>query len=109
MLIWSDEPSGFAQSSKRECSVAPPALFHGMLTSITRCFNLELGLPLTGLDKLEDIVGLPDFSGPFSQEDYLANQASHFQEHFASQIVLRRLSMEFHTALTNCKPRFYQL
>ena len=66
-------------------------------------FNLELGLPLTGLDKYEDIVGLPNFSGPYSQDDYLANQASHYQEHFASQIALRRLSSEFHRALTTGK------
>ncbi|KAI1499637.1 hypothetical protein F5X99DRAFT_389018 [Biscogniauxia marginata] len=65
------------------------------------CLHLELNLPLTGLDKLEEIVGLPDFSGSFTEEDYVANQASHFQEHFASQIVLRRLSVEFHTTLSN--------
>ncbi|CAK7222824.1 hypothetical protein SEUCBS140593_005034 [Sporothrix eucalyptigena] len=63
-------------------------------------FNLELGLPLTGLDRFEDRVGLPSFSGPYSQDDYLANQASHFQEHFASQIVLRRLCVAFHAAAT---------
>ncbi|KAI5920799.1 hypothetical protein F4810DRAFT_399752 [Camillea tinctor] len=65
------------------------------------CLHLELNLPLTGLDKLEEMVGLPDFSGSFTEEDYAANQASHFQEHFASQIVLRRLSVEFHTTLSN--------
>ncbi|KAI1634350.1 hypothetical protein F4809DRAFT_643573 [Biscogniauxia mediterranea] len=65
------------------------------------CLHLELNLPLTGLDKLEEMVGLPDFSGSFTEEDYVANQASHFQEHFASQIVLRRLSVEFHTTLSN--------
>ncbi|KAI1770854.1 hypothetical protein F4818DRAFT_431242 [Hypoxylon cercidicola] len=65
------------------------------------CLNLELNIPRTGLDKLEALVGLPDFSGSFSEDDYLGNQASHFQEHFASQIVLRRLSVEFHTSLTN--------
>ncbi len=73
------------------------------LTYCYRCFNLELGLPLTGLDKLEEVVGVPDFSGAYSQDDYLANQTSHFQEHFASQIALRRLSMEFHNLLTNGK------
>lgn len=62
--------------------------------------NLELGFPLTGLDKLESVVGLPDFSGPFSSEDYLSNQESHFQEHFASQIVLRRLLVDFHGVLS---------
>ncbi|KAI0140115.1 hypothetical protein F4776DRAFT_577469 [Hypoxylon sp. NC0597] len=65
------------------------------------CLNMELNIPRTGLDKLESLVGLPDFSGSFCDEDYLGNQASHFQEHFASQIVLRRLSVEFHTTLTN--------
>ncbi|KAI1336423.1 hypothetical protein F5Y15DRAFT_427096 [Xylariaceae sp. FL0016] len=53
------------------------------------------------LEKLEELVGLPDFSGSFTEDDYIGNQASHFQEHFASQIVLRRLSVEFHTTLIN--------
>ncbi|CAK7214614.1 hypothetical protein SCUCBS95973_002206 [Sporothrix curviconia] len=64
-------------------------------------FNLELGLPLTGVDRFEDLVGLPSFSGPYSQDDYLANQASHFQEHFASQIVLCRLCVAFHASATS--------
>ncbi|ROT39814.1 hypothetical protein SODALDRAFT_274260 [Sodiomyces alkalinus F11] len=68
---------------------------------ITRCLNLELELPLTGLEKLEETVGLPDFSGPFCEEDYLGNQQSRFQEHFASQIVLRRLCVGFHNTLQN--------
>lgn len=60
---------------------------------------------MTGLDKLEDVVGLPDFSGTYSQDYYPAgNPASHFQEYFASQIVLRRLSMEFHSVLMSGKP-----
>ncbi|KAH6854643.1 hypothetical protein B0I37DRAFT_362683 [Chaetomium sp. MPI-CAGE-AT-0009] len=61
--------------------------------------NLELGFPLTGLERMESIVGLPDFSGPYMEEDHLSNQESHFQEHFASQIVLRRLLVDFHSAL----------
>ena len=62
---------------------------------------MELGLPLTGLQKLEEVVGFPDFGGNYTQDDYLGNQASHFQEHFASQIVLQRLSKEFHDTLTH--------
>ncbi|KAI1872601.1 hypothetical protein JX265_005481 [Neoarthrinium moseri] len=74
--------------------------WHCLITET--CLNLEFNMPLTGLHHLEEIVGLPDFSaGAFSEEDYISNQASHFQEHFASQIVLRRLSVEFHKALTN--------
>ncbi|EAQ89365.1 hypothetical protein CHGG_05984 [Chaetomium globosum CBS 148.51] len=61
--------------------------------------NLELGFPLTGLERMESTVGLPDFSGPYMEDDHLSNQESHFQEHFASQIVLRRLLVDFHGAL----------
>lgn len=60
---------------------------------------MEFGLPLTGLEKLEETIGLPDFSGPMTDEDYIVNQQTHFHEHFASQIVLRRLSANFHSVL----------
>lgn len=63
--------------------------------------ELELGLPATGLGKYEAKVPVPNFSGGFSQEDLVSNQASHFQEHFASQIVLRRLSTDFNAVLNN--------
>lgn len=63
--------------------------------------ELELGLPSTGLGKYEAKVPVPNFSGGFSQEDLASNQASHFQEHFASQIVLRRLSTDFNAVLNN--------
>lgn len=62
---------------------------------------LELGLPATGLNKFETRVPVPDFGGGFSQEDHVANQTSYFQEHFASQIVLRRLATDFHSVLSN--------
>lgn len=64
-------------------------------------------LPLTGLEALEDVVGLPDLNDSFlntdylDNTDYLENQESHFQEHFASQIALRRLSVQFHNMLRN--------
>ncbi|KAF5685695.1 acetate regulatory DNA binding protein [Fusarium denticulatum] len=80
--IWSNESSGTARSWKR------------------RCFHMEFGLPLTGLEKLEETIGLPDFSGPMTDEDYIVNQQTHFHEHFASQIVLRRLSANFHSVLS---------
>ncbi|KAK9417191.1 hypothetical protein SUNI508_08995 [Seiridium unicorne] len=66
------------------------------------CLCLEFNIPSTGLHALEGMVGLPDFSAVnFSEEDYISNQASHFQEHFASHIVLRRLSVEFNATLSN--------
>ncbi|KAK3336255.1 hypothetical protein B0T19DRAFT_34219 [Cercophora scortea] len=68
------------------------------------CLNLELELPLTGLDKMETFVGLPDFGGSYSEDDHISNQESHFQEHFASQIVLRRLLVTFHDILNKSGP-----
>lgn len=56
-------------------------------------------MPLSGLDKYETLVRVPDFGGPVSQEDY----TSYFQEHFASQIVLRRLSADFNNVLSSGK------
>ncbi|KAK0724014.1 hypothetical protein B0T21DRAFT_48408 [Apiosordaria backusii] len=71
--------------------------------------NLELGFPLTGLERMENTVGLPDFSGPFCEDDVISNQQSHFQEHFASQIVLRRLLVNFHNTLNSSAPMSSQL
>ncbi|KAG5760340.1 hypothetical protein H9Q72_011552 [Fusarium xylarioides] len=87
-----------------------PDELHGPRTDLVRrvfwhcsimetCFHMEFGLPLTGLEKLEETIGLPDFSGPMTDEDYIVNQQTHFHEHFASQIVLRRLSANFHSVL----------
>ena len=70
---------------------------------MSRLLHLELDLPTTGLEKFEDLVGLPDFSDPYSEEDYVGNQSTHYQEHFASQIVLRRLSVEFNKTLNTGK------
>lgn len=64
------------------------------------CLNLELGFPLTGLEKMESVVSLPDFSTCFSDDDYISNQETQYQEHFASQIALRRLLVEFHGSLS---------
>lgn len=64
---------------------------------IETCFNLESGLPMSGLDKYETLVRVPDFGGPVLQEDH----TSHFQEHFASQIALRRLSADFNNVLSS--------
>jgi len=67
---------------------------------IETSLHVEYGLPRTGLEKMETVVGLPDFSSACYDEDHIRNQQSHFQEHFASQIVLRRLLAEFHNAMS---------
>ncbi|KAG9237094.1 hypothetical protein BJ875DRAFT_178961 [Amylocarpus encephaloides] len=63
--------------------------------------HLELDLPLTGIMALEDQVGLPFFNEPFCEADHRANQSSHFQAHYASQIALRRLCADVHNSLND--------
>ncbi|RDW84967.1 hypothetical protein BP6252_02557 [Coleophoma cylindrospora] len=58
--------------------------------------HLELDLPLTGIIDLEDRVGIPIFNTPFCEADHLANQVSHFEAHYASQVALRRLCANVH-------------
>lgn len=86
----------------------PEDLSHDLLRrvfwhcSITESFlELEFELPTTGLNKYETRVPVPDFSGGLSAQDHVANETSHFQEHFASQIVLRRLATDFHAVLSS--------
>ncbi|KAK7731030.1 hypothetical protein SLS53_008901 [Cytospora paraplurivora] len=69
------------------------------ILALAGSYSPEVGMPVTGLDKYEALVRVPDFGGILSQEDYVINEASHYQEHFASQIVLRRLSADFHSVL----------
>lgn len=105
MATSSGDYFGTAQSWRREEDHLLPSLGQHLkrveADACCRCLNLELELPLTGLENLEEMVGLPDFSGPFCEEDYLGNQQSRYQEHFASQIVLRRLCVSFHNTLQN--------
>lgn len=89
----------FWHCSIMETSVTSLSSGCTQLTHIYSCFNLELGMPLSGLDRYETLVRVPDFGGPVSQEDH----TSHFQEHFASQIVLRRLSADFNNVLSSGK------
>lgn len=76
------------------------------LTTMIRSLNLELELPLTGLEKLEDVVGLPDFDDIVLDAYYPESQDSHFKEHFASQVALLRLTQSFNKTLRNGE--FYQ-
>lgn len=66
--------------------------------------ELESGTATTGLQKYEAHVSVPEFDVPLTEEDHESNQVSHFQEHFASQIVLRRLATEFNAVLASMSP-----
>ncbi|KAL2182901.1 hypothetical protein L209DRAFT_696874 [Thermothelomyces heterothallicus CBS 203.75] len=106
--------NGSASAACQALITSHPSVLSSAQADLTRrafwhCAIMETGLklefccPLTGLAKMELLVGLPDFSGPFAEDDYISNQESHFQEHFASQIVLRRLLVDFHAVLNQGK------
>jgi hypothetical protein len=68
-----------------------------------RGLYLELDLPPTGLVNIEHRVGIPNFNSPFCEADDRANQSSHFEAHYASQVALRRLCVNLHRTLNDCK------
>lgn len=63
----------------------------------------ELDLAPTGIANLEDRVGMASFDAPFCEADDRGAQSSHFEEHYASQIALRRLCAEIHNSLYDGK------
>jgi hypothetical protein len=70
----------------------------------SRALQLELDLPPTGIFSLADHVGIPSFGSPFCEEDHRANQFSHFEAHYASQVALRRLCADMHQSIYDyCK------
>jgi hypothetical protein len=46
---------------------------------------------------------MPNFNSPFCLADYRANQASHFEAHYASQVALRRVCADLHNDIYNCR------
>ncbi|PQE04635.1 hypothetical protein CJF30_00004406 [Rutstroemia sp. NJR-2017a BBW] len=58
--------------------------------------HLELDLPYSTLPDLEDRVGLPTFNTPFCDADHRANQQSHWEMHYASELALRRICANVH-------------
>jgi hypothetical protein len=70
--------------------------------TFSRGLHLELDLPLTGLLRMEAKVPLPSFNGPFCEADHRANQSSHFEAHYASQLALRRLCADLHNTINDC-------
>lgn len=69
-------------------------------------YHLDLDLPRTGIDNLEDEVPLPYFHDAHDQQNSsgpLAEERSHFQYHFLAMIALRRLIARINTVIHECK------
>ncbi|KAL8371063.1 hypothetical protein RB595_001084 [Gaeumannomyces hyphopodioides] len=87
----------------------PSELASPRATMIRRCFwyccivenylGTELGLPQSGLESLEDVVGPPALTVSFTPENSVGTHWSLSQEYLASAIALRRLSMGAHKTL----------
>lgn len=64
---------------------------------------IELDLPPTGITSLEDRVGVSGFNAPFCEADHRGNQSSHFQNHYAALVALRRLCANVHRSISDCR------
>lgn len=67
-------------------------------------YHLDLDLPRTGIDTLEDEVPLPYFHEANEQGSNgpLTEERSHFQYHFLAMIALRRLIARINNAIHQC-------
>ncbi|KAK0389541.1 hypothetical protein NLU13_3116 [Sarocladium strictum] len=59
----------------------------------------ELQLPITDLEHLRTYVGLPEFAGGQSEEDFISNQRSQFADYGQSQIFVHKFFSGLHNAL----------
>lgn len=70
-------------------------------------YHLDLDLPQTLVQSLEDIVPLPYFhegqEGMASGSTQMGDERSHFQYHFLAMIALRRLISRIHEVVHECK------
>ena len=67
-------------------------------------YHLDLDLPRTGINNLEDEVPLPYFHDAHGQDSNgpLSDERSHFQYHFLAMIALRRLIGRINTIIHEC-------
>ena len=63
--------------------------------------SLELDLPVTGIIRLQDRVGIASFNTPFCTADYRGNLSSHFEAFYASQVALWRLCAKLHNNIND--------
>lgn len=68
-------------------------------------YHLDLDLPRTGIEKLEDEVPLPYFheANDPSVNGALTEERSYFQYHFLAMIALRRLIARINSAIHECE------
>jgi hypothetical protein len=67
-------------------------------------YHLDLDLPQTGIQALEDFVPLPYFHEGADSTSAAADDRSHFQYHFLAMIALRRLIHRIHVVIHECTP-----
>jgi hypothetical protein len=69
-------------------------------------YHLDLDLPRTGIDHLDDEVPLPYSHNAHERQNssgLLVEERSHFQYHFLAMIALRRLIARINAAIHECK------
>lgn len=71
-------------------------------------YHFELDLPKTGIDSLEDDVPLPHFHDADTYEHQgarrdMPEEHTHFKFHFSAMIALRKLIVNIHSSMQECK------
>jgi hypothetical protein len=69
-------------------------------------YHLDLDLPRTGIDSMDDEVPLPYFHDAHERQNSsspLVEERSHFQYHFLAMIALRRLIARINAAIHQCE------
>lgn len=66
-------------------------------------YHLDLDLPQTGVQELEDTVPLPYFHEGSESATHPLDDRSNFQYHFLAMIALRRLIHRIHEVIHECK------
>lgn len=72
-------------------------------------YHLDLDLPQSGIQSLEDVVPLPYFHDGASTEVSNSEDRSHFQYHFLAMIALRRLISRIHETIHDGKQELFPL
>jgi hypothetical protein len=68
--------------------------------------RLELDLPLTPAQPVEESVDLPTFISPFCEADHRSSEVTHFEKHYEAQLALHHLCTSLYNGVNDCKLLF---
>lgn len=64
--------------------------------------HLELDLPLTRIQPIEDSVDPPTFISLFCEADHRSSEVTHFEKHYEAQLALHHLCASLYNGINDC-------